>query len=341
MGAQQHFGTKRHFDGAMAELGSLSELFSDETSYFTQAQSLTTYLRGCMIQEEAEGFLKGSPEFLIASKYHYRKSSPDGSNEAPTQVFHHVEYDGSLGWKDSLLNEVLFSTRDFPARPVAITVQVYEIDGISDRVIDGVRQVLRQGKNAAAVTYPVLAPLASGLEIAVPEFLDLMNHLDDHDPILDRRIRFDKPEDEPAAGDRLLQPGYYVLFRHPVERTLHLNRDLQVVDENGNRFTETSYAVLEADRQFFEGSTFNQVINQKAAKLMNQVNGRGQSDTKSSLDFLQDTLRAYTVTRKLERLRELQEKNELSSAERRLRDDLKEELAENDTVAPLLEDTVL
>ncbi len=337
----QHFGTERQFSGDSSELRTLSEPFSGESSYFKEAQSLTTYLRGCMIQQEQEGMLKGSPEFLIASRYQYRKSSTDEANEAPTQVFHHVEYNGSPGWKDSLLNEVIFSTRDFPARPVAITIQVYEIDGVSNRVINGIRQVLQQGKKAAAVTYPVLAPLASGLEIAVPQFLNLMNHLDDHDPIMDRRIRFDRPAEEPGAGDRLLQPGYYVLFRDPVDRTLHLNRDLQVVDEQGNRFDETSYVVLEADRQFFEESSFNQEINQKAAKLMNQINGRGQSDTKSSLDFLQDTLQAYTVTRKIERLRELQEKEGLRPAEKKLRDELKSELSENETVAPVLDDTVV
>ncbi|PSQ06488.1 hypothetical protein BRC92_00985 [Halobacteriales archaeon QS_4_69_31] len=82
-----------------------------------------------------------------------------------------------------------------------------------------------------------------------------------------------------------------------------------------------NYAVLRLERESVEKR--ERELTQKAAKLMSELDGKGQSDEKAAVDFLLDTMESYDNFTKLKRARELQAKDDRTEAERELLEDLK------------------
>jgi hypothetical protein len=82
-----------------------------------------------------------------------------------------------------------------------------------------------------------------------------------------------------------------------------------------------SYAVFELEREQYENR--ERELGQKAAKLMTELHGKGQSDEKAAVDFLLDTMESYDNYSKLQRAKELQAKDTLTEAEQKLLGDLR------------------
>lgn len=289
-----------------ADLKRPSELFDEEESVFEPAQPLSVRVRGVMVREDEDWWFRKDNDIAIATHFQF-------SNEPPVQRLHFLQNESDLGWKEGFFRDVVFSVRDFKGELLNLRLQVYDLDGVSKEFISGVESVSK----AAAVAFPVLAPYAGLVGLAGPALLRLVDHLDDHDEILSERLKLEVEHQN--YGHKLLQPGYFVCFKKPVEEGFKLNSDLRVVDSNGKPYEEASYAVIEVDRDHVVD--FKWEVDQKMAKLISELDGKGQSG-KPAVTFLEDTLESYTVMRRLQRIRELQAKETRSNAEEKLLDEL-------------------
>lgn len=161
----------------------------------------------------------------------------------------------------------------------------------------------------------------------------LIDRLNDHDPIVEGRIRL-SASGPPAQGRDLLQPGFLVCFGEEVDASsLFLDQRRRVCREEGARLVEQrdlSYAVLRVSRTALR--TPDMLIDQRAATLLSEIQ-RGKGDQQAhALEFVRETFQAYTALKKLARFRELSRKDQPTPDEARLL----QELTADETVRALL-----
>ena len=192
---------------------------------------------------------------------------------------------------------------------------MYDVDGIDQSLIERVRELAKAGQ--ASVVLPDLSGVAGFAAMNAPRFLQLVDSLDDHDRLLEDRITLTVTE--PQQGEDLLQPGYLVCFDGEPPEGARLQNDTRVHTSDGP--CDGTYAVLQVEREHHQ--TREQEISQKAAKLVAELNGKGQSDTKSALDFLTETLRAYDNYQRIERARELARLTDPTRPQQTLLDELR------------------
>ena len=171
--------------------------------------------------------------------------------------------------------------------------------------------------SSAAVAFPAIAIYAGAVGFAAPILLKLLDHLNDHDCIIDRKIQLELAQE--ATGHKLLQPGYYVCFRNPVDEGLFLDKDLRIVKGDDKEFRGCSYSVLEIEREYKEPKGWE--IDKKVAKLLEEIGGKGKSG-ETPLHFLRETLEGYTKFKKLKRAIELHDEGDLKGPKKKLYDDL-------------------
>jgi hypothetical protein len=283
-----------------------------ETSAFESAEPMTVRLRGVMVAKNRDGVLRGANDLVVVTKTQF-------GNEPPVQRLHYLERDVEPGWEDDFFHDVVLSTRDLVDERLTLRIQVYDADGVKQSLAKSIGDLASK----TAVTFPVLVPYAGLVGLGAQVLLDLVDNIDDHDRIIDDRLTLEMAD--PGTGHKLLQPGYFVCFAQEASGEYELGGDLRVATSDGSRY-ERDYAVLEVAREYHDHRELER--NHKAAKLVSELNGKGQSTT-APLEFLEETLDTYTKFRKLQRVKELQSKDELTDAERNLLEDLRsdEELA--------------
>jgi hypothetical protein len=291
-------------------LGRLSESFSD-TDAFARAQPLTVRVRGVMIVEDRDWRVFGGNDLMVVATTQF-------GSEPPVERLVYLGQDDELGWHGDFFDDVVLSIRDLKDERLTVRIKVYDVDGIAGEVVRAVASVA----DDAAVLFPQLGPLAGLVAPGIEALVDLVDNLDEHDRLVDERVTLEFAE--PGTGHRVLQPGYYVGFDRDVDPDdgLALDRDLRVVTAEGDRYEAGSYAVLELRRDHVAAP--DREIDQRVAKLVAELNGKGQSD-RAALDFLRDTLGVYTAYKKLDRIRELEAKPELTADEQALLEDLRDD----------------
>lgn len=305
----------------LGDLQSLTEKFS-QRELFSSAQPITVRLRGVMTGKDYDLAFAGGNDLMIVTKFRI-------GNAPPVERLLFMQSDTDLGWHDDFFNDVIYSTRDFTGERLTLRLQVYDVDNIDEGLVKSVSSVAQQAAGlAAAANFPLLAQFAAAsVDFAVGPLVDLVNNLDDHDPILDNRITLEIAE--PGTGHKLLQPGYVVYSKNSIDTGYRLGSNLRLRDSNGDEYEQGSYAVLELMREELADRQYE--INQKAAKLIAELEGKGQSG-QAAVTFLQDTLDVYSKFRKLERAHELQSKEELTDDEKKRLKDLKS----NEALKPYL-----
>jgi len=298
-------GTGRRSDESTT-LVPLDEPFTDE-SIFDSAQPLTVRFRGAMIEEDRDPGLRADNDLLVVTKFQF-------GSEPPLDRLHYMGSDDPTGWQGDFFRDTILSVRDLTKEELTVRVQVYDVDGVDSGLVDAVASV----SSHAAVTFPQLTPYAAAAGLGVRPVVELVNNVDDHDVILDSRMKLEIAE--PRTRTTLLQPGYFVHFDGEVPDPVTLGRDLRVRTEDGAEYTDGSYAVLEVRREFVESRDWE--IDQKAAKLIAELDGKGQSG-KAPLEFLEDTLAVYSDHRRLDRAEELRSKEDLSPDEEALLEELR------------------
>lgn len=284
----------------------LDQLFP-ETLAFANAEPLTVRVRGAMILEDEDWLWRGDNDIMIVTTFQF------GSGP-PVQRLHFMEKEVPQGWQGNFFRDVVLSVQDFKDQSLTLRLQVYDMDGVEEGLVNTVAGVAKK----MTVAFPQLASYAGAISFWAAALLKLVDNLDDHDQILDERQKLEVAE--PGTAHPLLQPGYFICFKKPVEEGLFLSRDLRVL-QNDQRtpFEKWSYAVLGVAREFRAHRDWE--IDQKVAKLIAELKRKGQSG-RAPLEFLRETLDAYTKFKKLERVRELQEKDTLTEAEQKLLDEL-------------------
>jgi hypothetical protein len=294
----------------------LTEQFSDR-EVFAAAQPLSVRLRGVFVGEDLDWGPRGGNDLMVVTKFQVE-------DEPPVERLLFLERGTELGWHDDFFNDVVLTTGDFTGGRLTLRVQVYDVDGIEQGLTDSVQQLSEQ----AAVLFPQQALYAGLATFAAETLVKLVNTIDDHDEILDDRVTLEVAE--PGTGHKLLQPGYFVCSGTPVDADRRLGGESpRLRAPDGAAHEDGSYAVLEVQRTQLGDRRFE--IDQKAAKLLAELHGKGQSG-RPSISFLRETLDAYTSFRRLERARELQSRDDLTEDERRLL----EELRSDEELAPYL-----
>jgi len=275
----------------------LDRLFKD-SSVFGNAQPMTVRVRGVMILEKYDWLPWDKNDVAIVTTSQF-------GNEPPVQRLHFLQKDVEKGWQGDFFNDVVLTIRDFNVEKnmLIIRIQVYDMDGIDPGLIEAVSNMSK----SVAVTFPHLAPYAASVSFGSSALLKLVENINNHDQIIDERLTLEVME--PEKGHKLLQPGYFVCFNKSVGEGLSLNSNLTVLNPDQTVFEDASYAVLEVEREYHGQPLLE--IDQKAAKLIAELNGKGQSG-KAALDFLRDTIDYYNKYKKLERIRDLKSKEELS-----------------------------
>jgi len=289
-----------------SKLRGLDKYFSDDNMFMT-ADPLTISLRGAMIREKKDPFPGDQNDLAIMTTFQFGK-------EPPVQKLHYMCKNVKCGWQGDFFNDIVLSIRDFKdlGRGLALRTQIYDMDKFDKELVEKICGIA----SSTAVAFPYLAPYVGAASFGSQALLDVIHDLDKHDEIIDQRVKLEA--EVSGTGHHLLQPGYFVCFREPVDAAaegLALDSELHVQDSNGKQFDKFSYAVVEVQKEFREHKELE--IDQKAAKLIAELNGQGQSG-KSALEFLRSTIDTYTKFRKLERVQELQAKKELNDSEKAL-----------------------
>ncbi len=300
-----------------AALRRLDQLFTDTEPTFGMAQPLTVRVRGFMLREDEDWHVRGDNDIAVVSTFQF-------GAEPPVQRLHYLQDGVSRGWHGAFFHDTVLSVRDLDAGILSLRVQIYDVDGISGTVVE---QVV-DAASSVAVAFPQLARYAGGLAALAPSLLKLVDQLDQHDAIIDQRLKLEL--EAPGTGHPLLQPGYYVCFRNEVEEGLYLEPELRVTtDEGGTEHLACSYVVLEVARCFHEHYEWE--IDQKVAKLVAELNGKGKSG-KAAIEFLRDTISGYSKFRRLERAHALLARRDRTDSEERLL----AELRSDKSLAPFL-----
>jgi hypothetical protein len=221
------------------------------------------------------------------------------------------------------------SFADFQDNHITLQTQVYDVDSY-DKIKDLVSDLASMSGNVA-VTFPVIAPfIAAGGSVA-SSILELVNQLDRHDKIMESNLRLEIAEE--STGSQLLQTGHWVYFERPqAEKALKLDPNLQVRDANtGTVFDGCSYAIFTVRRE--ETQEPNWEIDQKVAKLLSELNGKGNSG-KAAIEFLRDTMDGHNKFKKLKRIEELENIGADKRSEEEI--DLLSKLKSDESLKPFL-----
>jgi hypothetical protein len=252
--------------------------------------------------------LVGNNDLIVVTKTRF-------GSEPPVKRLHYLEREVDPGWKGTFFHDVLVSIRDFSDKRLTLQVQVYDVDGVPPWLVERVKDLAP----VAGVVLPPLAPVSELPEMSGEKLLQLVDDVDDHNAVIDRQITLEKdPQDDRQPR---LQPGYLVCFDDAAaDGEYELGADRKVYTPDGTAY-DGNYAVLRLERESVEKR--ERELTQKAAKLMSELDGKGQSDEKAAVDFLLDTMESYDNFTKLKRARELQAKDNRTEAERELLEDLK------------------
>ena len=167
---------------------------------------------------------------------------------------------------------------DFKDNHITLQTQVYDLNQY-----DGAKDLVDSATSLAgniSVTFPVVAPyVAMGTEIA-KGLTNLLERLDAHDSIIDSNLRLDVADD--STGYQVLQTGHFICFDDTREDALILkpNMDIYHKDPQGGPFIDGSYAVYSIRKVDYQEPFWE--IDQKVAKLLSELDGKGNSRPRPS-----------------------------------------------------------
>ena len=311
-----------HSSDERQSLQPLDETFS-EAKTFHEADQLRVRLSGVMVQERRDRFKppgRWHNDLIVKTRYRFK-------NEPPVDRLHYIEKEQRLGWRGDFFDDVIVSLPDLQNDRLHLRVQVYDVDGVNTDLVDTIQKF----SESSAVLFPQLATYANIARLGSKPLVDLVNNIDQHDEILDDELWLEITQ--PQTRHKLLQPGYFVCFRdESVSGDLTLDDDLRVL-QDGDAYTDGSYAVLELDKN--HELQPKREIDQRVAKIVAELAGKGRS-SESALHFLRETLEAYSKYEKLERLRELDGEPHPSARCNARAEELRDELKADPVLGPAL-----
>jgi hypothetical protein len=274
-----------------------------------KASAITVYLHSIFVatSKDPSGKIKKRPgdanDLFIATTH------KTGDTAKVQRIHYFKEKEPINRLYGNFFDSVIYSTVDFKNDVFLLNIQVYDID--SRDKYQEILSAVSENTNSIGVIFPALSPFtAMALPIA-KGILNLVDTLDSHDKIIDDNLRLEIAD--PNIGTTILQTGNFIYFNKPQQEGLKFDSTKKVVDANGEPFTKCDYVVISIrNKEIPEINEWEN--NQKAAKLMSQLQGKG-SGGKSSVEFVKGTLEGYNNFTKLQRMLELEKKQNPSPEE--------------------------
>jgi len=271
---------------------------------FEQSESLTVKLKAVEVLEDEDKdflFIPNNNDIIIVTSYRF-------NTEPPVIRLHYMKKGVELGRIVPAFQDVVFSLDGLKEEYKILTlkIQTYDVDGMDDDTVNAISNLAEDVAKAASVFFPQISLIAAGIAFAIPPLLKLINNLNEHDKVIDDSFQFEIGE--PGERNELLQPGYFVCFKRPQPEGLTLDSSLKVIKQDSSEFRDCSYAVFEVCRSYLP-PTSTWLIDQKMAKIISELDGKGQSG-KDSIVFLRETLQAYTKWQNLNRAKHISAKTE-------------------------------
>jgi hypothetical protein len=267
-----------------------------------KASALTIYLHSVYVatSNDPKGTVKKRPgnfnDLFISSNH------KTGSTPKVQRIHYYKDKEPINKLYSNFFDSVIYSTKDFKYDIFHLNIQVYDIDNY-DKYKEVLSAISGMG-NSLAVNFPALSQITA---IAIPGangILNLIDKINEHDKIIDDTLRLEIAQ--PNIGTVILQTGNFIYFNQPQKEGLKFDSTKRVVNENGDSFTGCDYAVVSIrNTEIEEINKWEK--DQKAAKLMSELQGKGTSG-KAAVEFVKDTVEGYNNYRNLQRITELEKK---------------------------------
>ena len=286
-----------------------------------KASALTFYLHSVYVatSKDPKGTIKkrpGDSNHLFISSNHKTGSTPKVQ-----RIHYYKDKEPINRLYSNFFDSVIYSTKDFKYDVFNINIQVYDIDSY-DKYKEVLSAISGMG-NSLAVNFPALSPFTAITIPGANGILNLIDKIDEHDKIIDDNLRLEIAQ--PNIGAVILQTGNFIYFNQPQKEGLKFDSIKRVVNENGDSFTGCDYAVISVrNTEIEEINEWEK--DQKAAKLMSELQGKGSSG-KAAVEFVKDTIDGYNNFRNLQRIAELEKKQNPTPEEIALLSKLKQDPA--------------
>lgn len=308
------------FASGLSRLGSTTQAGSPSW-HFKEAQKLSITMEGAWVRDDHDGFVSGLNDIIITSKHRV------GVRPIIDKIHFYQQEVPEKTWIGHFFHPLIFGSDDFreaEVQEVTLEVRVFDEDSLTEAEGNGIQTVISAGTLAAAVAFPVFAPFA-GLAAGLGKTLvHLVDDLDEHDRIVEGRIRLavNKPQ---GQGWDLLQPGFLVCFADEIDASsLSLGHDKKVYGGAPTRpilFEHQSYVVVRVTRDALQAPDW--LIDQRAATLLSEIENGKRTGRPGALDFVRKTFELYTAFSRAQRLRELSHAIDLTPDEELLLAELK------------------
>lgn len=295
-----------------------------------KASPLTVYLHSVYIatSKDPSGLWKnrvGNSNDLFITSIH-----KTGSGPKVQRIHYYKEGEPINKIYSNFFDSVIYSTNDFTYDRILISIQVYDIDNY-DKYKNILTAISGMSSNVAT-SFPALSPY-TGLAIpGLNGLLGLVDTLNEHDPILNDSLRIEITV--PMTGSTILQTGSFVYFNLPQVEGLKMNSMKNIIDKDGNIFSGCDYAVISIqNKEIAEINEWEK--DEKAAKLMSELQGKGSSG-KAAVEFLRDTMDGYSNFKKLQRIRELEDKKKSGQEITKEEKDILQKYKQDPNIIPFL-----
>lgn len=278
-----------------------------------KAQNFTVSLKACVISKKLDA--RSNNDILILTQ------SCLGDRPVVERV-HFWEKDVSPGeLSKDIFAENVFLTGDYSGDERLwikwIVMEIDTDDTERQRTIENLK-VINQQFGAA---FPILVPYTGFGTLMIETIHKLFKSLRRNTPVLSLPFALYPTEDEPDYLSAPLQRGVYVLFDRDVYGQAYKLDDGGVVwseeDRRVNQMEEPlSYIVFTVNPK--KTIAPENLDGQKIATLLSQIEGRESNDSRPTLDFLKETVGAYSKFNRLKRFYELKDKSSRTLEEENL-----------------------
>ncbi|WP_194791847.1 hypothetical protein [Pseudomonas sp. UFMG81] len=258
------------------------------------AQAFSVDVVTAMVAQDLDGFLRGRNDVLVLSKV--------SMGEQPlVSRIHFYEEEVPTGKPiRNLLAGNVYTTDDYSGRDTLwIELNLLEIDTDTGERKAAVAAFGEMVTTVGAI-FPAMLPYTFAARTGSTLIETLVSALEKNQNVV--RFPFALYPGAPRPGMAVLQEGTYVVFSQPVDPILYrLQANGQVV--RNNKPSTVSYMVMNVSAQTQVSAQY--VLSQKVATLLTQIDKGNERTPRDTLNFLNSTLQAYSLYKKLERYTEL------------------------------------
>lgn len=277
------------------------------------ANQFSVTIVSTVVAEDLDGIFRGKNDILILSR------SSLGQQPLVERI-HFFEKEIETGKPiTNLLSNSAYVSDDYNGSDrLYIELNVVEVDTDLGERKAAVSAFQSLATTAGAV-FPAIIPYAYGSSAVVGVVNKLVTALEKDKNVI--KIPISLHPGSAKRGYSPLQEGTYVVFAKPQDPTGIKLGDNGLLDSEQD-ISNLSYVAFDVYTENRVSPDF--VVSQKLATLLTQLRDGSKISAKSSIEFVEDTIRGYSNYRKLERFLELKDKEDKTDEENELMNEIKE-----------------